>query len=68
MKPILSMRTPEKPTMEMVKLNFQELMRKTRMTEKKRDVKAETDPLEHVPLPKDKMESLRILFEEGKIE
>ena len=38
------------------------------MTEKKRDVKAETDPLEHVPLPKDKMESLRILFEEGKIE
>ena len=39
------------------------------MTEKKRvDVKAETDPLEHVPLPKEKMESLRILFEEGKIE
>ena len=68
LKPILSMRTPEKPTMEMVKLNFQELMRKTRMTEKKRDVKAETDPLEHVPLPKEKMESLRILFEEGKIE
>merc|ERR1719222_832505 len=68
LKPILSMRTPEKPTIEMVKLNFQELMKRTRQTEKKRDVKAEEDSFEQVPLAKDKIESLRLLFEEGRIE
>ena len=69
LKPILSMRTPEKPTMEMVKLNFQELMKRTRQTEKKReDVKAEDDSFEQMPLAKEKIESLRLLFEEGRIE
>ena len=63
LKPALSLKTPEKTTMEMVKLNFQELLKKARTTEKKRDFNSEVGKLS-----KEKTEGLHDKFESGRIE
>ena len=63
LKPALSLKTPQKTTMEMVKLNFQELLKKARTTEKKRDSNSEVGKLS-----KEKTEGLHDKFESGQIE